>query len=69
MAFALKYHRKVLYGEKKHGIGEILCRLCGWKGVTIVEAEWCLEHIHILLEILSKMSVSEFMGYLRAKSA
>ena len=56
-------------GEKKREIGEILRRLCEWKGVTILEAECCPEHVHMLLEIPPKMSVSGFMRYLKGKSS
>ena len=55
-------------GKKKREIGEILRRLCEWKGVTILEAECCPDHVHMLLEIPPKMSVSGFMGYLKGKS-
>lgn len=48
---------------------EILRKLCGWKGVEIIEGEVCLDHVHILASILPKMSVSVFMGYLKGKSA
>ena len=58
VVFAPKYRRQVFYGEKKRGIGEILRRLCEWKGVTILEAECCPDHVHMLLEIPPKMSVS-----------
>ena len=69
VVFAPKYRRQVFYGEKKRGIGEILRRLCEWKGVTILEAECCPDHVHMLLEIPPKMSVSGFMGYLKGKSS
>lgn len=69
IAFAPKYRRKVFYGEKRRVIGEILRKLCEWKGVTIVEAESCPDHIHMLVEIPPKMSVSSFMGYLKGKSS
>ena len=69
VVFAPKYRRQVFYGEKKREIGEILRRLCEWKGVTILEAECCPDHVHMLLEIPPKMSVSGFMGYLKGKSA
>lgn len=62
VVFAPKYRRQVFYGEKKREIGEILRRLCEWKGVTILEAECCPDHVHMLLEIPPKMSVSGFMG-------
>ena len=69
IVFAPKYRRQVFYGEKKRAIGEILRKLCEWKGVSIVEAECCPEHIHMLLEIPPKMSVSAFVGYLKGKSS
>jgi len=67
--FAPKYRRKVFFGEKKREIGEILRRLCDWKGVKIVEAEICPDHVHMLLEIPPKVSVSSFMGFLKGKSS
>lgn len=69
VVFAPKYRRKVFYGEKRLAIGEILRELCKWKGVTILEAEVCPDHIHMLLEIPPKMSVSSFMGFLKRKSS
>ena len=69
VVFAPKYRRQVFYGEKKREIGEILRRLREWKGVTILEAECCPDHVHMLLEIPPKMSVSGFMGYLKGKSS
>lgn len=67
VVFAPKYCRQVFYGEKKRAIGEILRKLCEWKAVHIVEAECCPDHIHMLLEIPPKMSVSSFMGYLKER--
>jgi putative transposase len=69
VVFAPKYRRKVFYGEKKLEIGAILRELCKWKGVNIIEAEVCPDHIHMLLEIPPKMSVSSFMGFLKGKSS
>lgn len=69
IVFAPKYRRQVFYGEKKRAIGEILRKLCEWKGVTILEAEACPDHIHMLLEIPPKYSVSSVMGYLKGKSS
>ncbi len=69
IVFAPKYRRKVFYGEKRRVIGEILRKLCEWKGVTIVEAEVCPDHIHMLLEIPPKMTVSRVVGYLKGKSS
>ena len=69
IVFAPKYRRKVFYGEKRREIGEILRTLCMWKKVKIVEAEVCVDHVHMLLEIPPKVSVSSFMGYLKGKSS
>lgn len=69
IAFAPKYRRKVFYQEKREAVGKILRRLCEWKGVRIVEAEDCPDHIHMLVEIPPKIAVSSFMGYLKGKSS
>ena len=69
VVFAPKYRRKVFYEGKRMEIGQILRKLCEWKGVKIIEAEVCPDHIHMLLEIPPKMSVSGFMGYLKGKSS
>ena len=69
IVFAPKYRRKVFYGEKRLEIGKILRQLCNWKGVNIINAEVCPDHVHMLLEIPPKMSVSGFMGYLKGKSS
>lgn len=61
--------RNVEYGELKVEIGKILRELCNWKGVTIIKAEVCLDHIHMLVEIPPKISVSSFMGFLKGKSS
>ena len=52
VVFAPKYRRKVFFGEKKREIGKILRKLCGWKGVNIIEAEVCPDQIHMLIELL-----------------
>ena len=69
IVFAPKYRRVAMLGEKGREIGAILRELCKWKGVNIVEAEVCKDHIHMLLEIPTKMSVSAFVGYLKGKSS
>ena len=69
VVFAPKYRRKVFYGEKRRAIGKILRTLCEWKGVNIIEAEVCPDHVHMLVSIPPKVSVSGFMGYLKGKSA
>ena len=57
IVFAPKYRRKVFYGQHKAAIGKILRQLCKWKGVKIIEAEVCPDHIHMLVEIPPKISV------------
>ena len=69
IVFAPKYRRKVFYNQKRLEIGEMLRELCKWKEVTILEAEVCPDHIHMLVEIPPKLSVSSFMGYLKGKSS
>ena len=69
IVFAPKYRRKVFYEEKRMEIGAILRELCRWKGVEIIEAEVCPDHIHMLVSIPPKMSVSGFMGFLKGKSS
>ena len=69
IVFAPKYRRKQFYGEKRAEKGKKLRELCGWKGVNIIEAEVCVDHIHMLVEIPPKMSVSSFMGFLKGKSS
>lgn len=69
IVFAPKYRRKVFYGTKRLEIGQILRQHCNWYGVTLLEAEACPDHIHILVEIPPKHSVSSFMGYLKGKSS
>ncbi|AND85547.1 IS200/IS605 family transposase [Clostridium tyrobutyricum] len=69
VVFAPKYRRKEIYGERKKEIGKILRELCNWKGVEIIEANACEDHIHMLLSIPPKISVSGFMGFLKGKSS
>ena len=69
IVFAPKYRRKVFYLEKREAIREILRMLCQWKGVEILEGEICPDHIHMLVSIPPKMSVSGFMGFLKGKSS
>ena len=69
IVFAPKYRRKVFYGQRRYDIGQILRELCRWKGVNLLEAEACPDHIHMLVEIPPKMSVSSFMGFLKGKSS
>ena len=69
VVFAPKYRRKVFYEDKRLEVGAILRELCKWKGVHIIEAQVCPDHVHMLLEIPPKMSVSSFMGFLKGKSS
>ena len=69
LVFAPKYRRKVFFGQKRREIGAILRQLCEWKGVRIIEAEVCVDHIHMLLEIPPKLSVASFVGFLKGKSS
>ena len=69
IVYAPKYRRKAFYGEKRREIGAILRKLCEWKGINIIEAEVCPDHIHMLVEIPPKISVTSFMGYLKGKSS
>ena len=69
IVFVPKYRRQVIYGKIKADIGQILRKLCEWKGVEIIEAEACPDQIHLLVSIPPKISVSSFMGYLKGKSS
>ena len=69
IVFAPKYRRKVFFKEKKVEIGKILRKLCEWKGIEIHEAEICPDHVHMLVSIPPKVSISSFMGYLKGKSS
>ena len=68
IVWAVKFRRKEIYGKLKEDIGQILRELCGYKGVEIIEANACPYHIHMLVSIPPKESVSRFMGYLKGKS-
>lgn len=67
--FCPKYRRKAIYGKLRGDIGRFLRRLCEYKGVEIVEANACIDHVHMLVKIPPKIAVSSFMGYLKGKSA
>ena len=68
IVFAPKFRRKVIYGQLKRDIANILSMLCKRKGVEIIEAEMCRDHVHMLVRIPPNISVSSFMGYLKGKS-
>ena len=69
IVFAPKYRRQIIYGKIKVDIGIMLRKLCEYKGVEILEAEACKDHIHMLVSIPPKYSVSQIMGYLKGKSS
>jgi len=69
LVFAPKYRRKIIYGKIKSDIGKILRMLCDRKGVEIIEVECCIDHVHMLVRIPPKYSVSEIVGYLKGKSS
>ncbi len=69
IVFTPKYRRKIIYNKMKGDIVEIIKELCKWKGVEIIEGNAMIDHIHLLVSIPPKMSVSSFMGYLKGKSA
>ena len=68
IVFAPKFRRKIIYGQLRQDIANILSALCKRKGVKIVEAEMCSDHVHMLVEIPPSISVSQFVGYLKGKS-
>ena len=69
IVFIPKYRRKEIYGKLRKDIGVILRQLCEYKGVEIIEAPACIDHIHMLVRIPPKIAVSNFMGYLKGKSS
>ena len=69
IVFTPKYRRKAKYGQYKESIGQILRQLCNYKGVEIVEGHLMPDHVHMLVSIPPKYSVSQFMGYLKGKSS
>ena len=68
IVFAPKFRRKVIYGQLRADIGQILRKLCEEKKVEIIEAEACIDHIHMLISLPPHISVAQFMGYLKGKS-
>lgn len=69
LVFAPKYRRQVIYGKIRDDVGKILRELCDRKGIEIIEAECCKDHVHMLVRIPPKYSVTEIMGYLKGKSS
>lgn len=68
IVFIPKYHKKVLYGKVKEDVNEIIILLCKYKDVKIIAGAVCVDHIHLSMAIPPKMSISNFMGYLKGKS-
>ncbi|MFI4911894.1 MAG: IS200/IS605 family transposase [Sedimentisphaeraceae bacterium JB056] len=69
IVFSPKYRRKIIYNKYRESLGEILRRLCSYKNVEIIEGHLLQDHVHILVCIPPKLSVSSFMGYLKGKSS
>ena len=69
IVFAPKFRRQIIYGKIKKEIGKILRKLCEYKGIEILEAEACPDHIHMLISIPPKFNISQIMGYLKGKSS
>ena len=69
IVFTPKYRRKTIYGQYIESIGQIIRQLCNYKGVEIIEGHLMPDHIHLLVSIPPKYSVSQFMGYLKGKSS
>ena len=69
IVFTPKYRRKAIFGQYRESIGQILRQLCNYKGVEIIEGHLMPDHVHILVSIPPKYSVSQFMGYLKGKSS
>jgi len=69
VVFTPKYRRKIIYAQYRESLIEIFQRLCRFKGVEIIEGHMMLDHVHLLLSIPPRIAVSDFMGYLKGKSA
>ena len=68
IVFIPKYRKKVLYGQLREDVREIIATLCKYKGVDIISGAVCSDHVHLSVSIPPKISVSNFMGYLKGKS-
>ena len=69
IVFTPKYRRKIIYYQLRKDIQKIIKDLCKWKGIEIVEGHMMSDHVHLLLSIPPKYSISQIMGYLKGKSA
>ena len=68
IVFIPKYRKKVLYGKMREDVREIIATLCKYKNVEIIAGAVCIDHVHLSIAIPPKLSVSDFMGYLKGKS-
>ena len=68
IVFIPKYRKKILYGRVKNDVREIISTLCKYKNVDIIAGAVCVDHIHLSVAIPPKISISNFMGYLKGKS-
>jgi putative transposase len=69
VVFAPKYRRQIIYGRLRQDVGKILRMLCQRKGIEIIEAECCKDHVHMLIKIPPKYRVADIIGYLKGKSS
>ena len=69
IVFTPKYRRKIIYAQYRESLIDIFKRLCKFKGVEIIEGHMMIDHVHLLLSIPPRIAVSDFMGYLKGKSA
>lgn len=69
LVFAPKFRRKAIYGEIKADIGKIIRKLCEEKKVEIIEAELCVDHVHMLISVPPYLSIAQFVGFLKGKSS
>ena len=68
IVFIPKYRKKVLYGQLKRDVRDVLAALCKYKNIEIISGAVCSDHVHLSLSIPPKISISSFMGYLKGKS-
>ena len=69
IVFIPKYRKKIMYGKVKIDIREIIKTLCKYKKVEIIEGAVCEDHVHLCISVPPKISISDFVGYLKGKSA
>ena len=69
VVFIPKYRRKIMYGEVKVEVGEILRKLCEMKQINLIEGKVCVDHVHMYLAVPPKLSISDVMAYLKGKSS